>query len=79
MIEVFAVVGIAAVSALWKVALEHGAMKEGMLNILKELQLLRSDLSSDIRELEDDLRDHEGRIRVLERHPEMPVMPRFPE
>lgn len=69
MIEVFAVVGIAGVGALWKIAVEHGTMKEGMQSILKELQMLRSELTSDIRELEDNLLDHETRLRTLERIP----------
>lgn len=60
-------IGLAAVGALWKIAVEHGSMREGMKSILKELQLLRSDLTSDIRELESDLLDHEVRIRELEK------------
>lgn len=69
MLEVGAVIGIAAVGALWKIAVEHGSMKQGMESILKELQLLRSDLTSDIHVLEVDLRDHELRIRELEHGP----------
>ena len=62
-------IGLAAVGALWKIAVEHGSMREGMKSILKELQLLRGELTSDIRELESDLLDHEVRIRKLERDP----------
>jgi hypothetical protein len=47
-------------------AVEHGAMKRGMDAILDEVRLLRSDLQKDIHLLEDDLRDHEVRIRKLE-------------
>ena len=60
-------IGLAAVGALWKIAVEHGSMREGMRSILKELQLLRSDLTGDIRELENELLDHEVRIRELEK------------
>ncbi len=67
MIEVAAVIGVAAVGALWRIAVEHGGMKRGMDAILHEIQMLRSELQSDIRILEEDLRDHEQRIRVLER------------
>lgn len=69
MIEVTAMISLAAVGALWKIAVEHGSMKEGMKSILKELQLLRSELASDIRKLEGDLLDHEVRIRRLEQDP----------
>ncbi|MEN9762477.1 MAG: hypothetical protein RI906_2303 [Pseudomonadota bacterium] len=72
MIEVSAMIGLAAVGALWKIAVEHGSMREGMKSILKELQLLRSDLTSDIRELESDLLDHEVRIRELEKPADRP-------
>jgi uncharacterized oligopeptide transporter (OPT) family protein len=65
-------IGLAAVGALWKIAVEHGSMREGMKSILKELQLLRSDLTSDIRELESDLLDHEVRIRELEKPADRP-------
>ena len=66
MLEVASVVGIAATGALWKMAVEHGSMKRGMDAILSEVRLLRSELQKDIRVLEDDLRDHEVRIRTLE-------------
>lgn len=41
-------------------------MKRGMDAILSEVRMLRSELQKDIRVLEDDLRDHEVRIRTLE-------------
>jgi hypothetical protein len=47
-------------------AVEHGSMKRGMDAILNEVRLLRSELQKDIHLLEDDLRDHEVRIRRLE-------------
>lgn len=58
--------GIAGVGALWKMAVEHGSMKERMDAILQEVRLLREDLQKDINLLEADLRDHEYRIRKLE-------------
>lgn len=66
MLEVASVVGVAATGALWKMAVEHGSMKRGMDAILTEVRLLRSELQKDIHLLEDDLRDHEVRIRRLE-------------
>lgn len=68
-LEVAAVTGIAGVGALWKMAVEHGSMKRGMDAILAEVRLLREDLSKDIKLLEEDLRDHELRIRDLEKKP----------
>lgn len=65
-IEVAAVLGVAGVGALWKMAFEHGSMKERMDAILNEVRLLREDLQKDINLLEADLRDHELRIRRLE-------------
>lgn len=59
-------ISLAAVGALWKIATEHGTIKESMRSILKELQLLRTELTKDIQELQTDLRDHEIRIRRLE-------------
>lgn len=47
-------------------AVEHGSMKRGMDAILSEVRLLRAELQKDIHLLEDDLRDHEVRIRKLE-------------
>lgn len=66
MLEVASVVGVAATGALWKMAVEHGSMKRGMDAILSEVRLLRAELQKDIHLLEDDLRDHEVRIRRLE-------------
>lgn len=66
MFEVGAVLGVAGVGALWKMAVEHGSMKERMDAILNEVRLLREDLQKDINLLEADLRDHELRIRRLE-------------
>lgn len=66
MLEISAVIGVAAVGALWKIAVEHGSMREQMRSILKELQLLRSELSTDIKQLEENLKDHEVRLRNLE-------------
>jgi hypothetical protein len=66
-VEVAAVISVAAVGALWKIASEHGTIRESMRSILKELQLLRTDLSKDILDLQEDLRDHEIRIRRIER------------
>lgn len=68
MIEVAAVIGVAAVGALWRIAVEHGGMKKGMDSILHEIQMLRADLQKDIRILQEDLKDHELRIRSLEGH-----------
>lgn len=70
MVEVAAAVSLAAVGALWKIATEHGTIRESMRSILKELQMLREELSKDIKELQEDLTDHEVRIRRLERGPE---------
>jgi hypothetical protein len=65
-LEVASVIGVAGVGALWKMAVEHGSMKRGMDAILNEVRLLREDLQKDIKILEDDLRDHELRLRKLE-------------
>ena len=67
MLEVTAVIGVAAVGALWRMAFEHGSIKRGMESILKEMQLLRGELNKDIRVLEGHVTDHEARIRSLER------------
>jgi hypothetical protein len=67
MLEVGALIGIAAVGALWRMAFEQGSMKRGMDSILKELQLLRSELTKDIHKLDLRVNDHEMRIRDLER------------
>lgn len=66
MIEVAAVISVAAVGALWKIASEHGTIRESMRSILKELQALRNELTKDIKQLQDDLTDHEVRLRRLE-------------
>jgi hypothetical protein len=66
-IEVASVIGVAAVGALWRMAFEQGKMQRGMDAILREVQLLRSDLSRDIQSLEERVGDHEIRIRELER------------
>ncbi len=71
MLEVASVIGVAGVGALWKMAVEHGSMKRGMDAILSEVRLLRSELQKDIHLLEDDLRDHEVRLRRLE-HKHLP-------
>lgn len=62
-------VAVAGIGALWKIAMDYGGMKEGMQSILKELQLLRSELSKDIHQLEENLLDHELRLRDLEKAP----------
>lgn len=66
-LEVGAVIGVAAVGALWRMAFEQGSMKRGMDGILHELQMLRSELTKDIHELDQRIGDHEIRIRELER------------
>ena len=66
MLEVSAILGIAACSALWKIAFEQGNMKRGMESILREVQLLRADVTKDIRQIESTLHDHETRLRELE-------------
>lgn len=70
MLEVAAVISVAAVGALWKIAGEHGTIRESMRSILKELQGLRTELTKDINRLQDDLIDHEHRIRQLENDPD---------
>ncbi len=67
MLEVTAITGVVAVGALWRMVFEHGRIKTGMESILKEVQMLRIDLTKDIRALEEDLHDHELRLRDLER------------
>ncbi len=69
MIEVPALIalGLAGVGALWRMAFEQGSMKKGMEAILREMQMLRSELNQDIRVLEGHFNDHESRIRVIER------------
>lgn len=64
---------IGAVGALWKIAMENVAMragmKAGMEAVIKELQFLRSELTKDIKSLEEDIKDHEFRLRDLEKDP----------
>ena len=66
MLEVTAIIGTASAGALWRIAFTHGSMKTGMEAILKEVKLLRSELSKDIVMLREDIKDHEVRIRKLE-------------
>lgn len=73
MFETLAAAGIVgAVGALWKIAVENVAMrtgmKAGMDSVIHELKSLRDELSKDIRVLEDDIKDHEFRLRDLEKH-----------
>jgi hypothetical protein len=72
MMETLAAAGIVgAVGALWKIAMENVAMrtglKAGLESVIHELKSLRDELSKDIRTLEEDLKDHEYRIRDLEK------------
>lgn len=69
MLEIPALIGLglAGVGALWRMAFEQGSMKRGMEAILREMQMLRSELNQDIRVLEQHFNDHEGRIRAIER------------
>ena len=67
MLEVTAIIGVAAVGALWRMAFEQGSMKRGMESILREIQLLRTEVTKDIRQLEKQQLDHEARIRELEK------------
>tara|TARA_B100001250_G_scaffold160384_1_gene137798 strand:- start:4854 stop:5075 length:222 start_codon:yes stop_codon:yes gene_type:complete len=66
LLEVTAIIGIASAGALWRIAFTHGSMKTGMEAILREVKLLRSDLSKDIQMIEQEVKDHEIRIRTLE-------------
>ena len=66
MLEVSAILGVAAVGALWRMAFEQGSMKRGMESLLREVQLLRADVTKDIRGLEAKIYDHESRLRELE-------------
>ena len=74
MFETLAAAGIVgAVGALWKIAMENVAMrsglKAGMDAVIHELQTLRNELSRDIAQLEEDIKDHEYRLRDLEKKP----------
>jgi hypothetical protein len=59
MIEVGAMLGVAGVGALWKIAVEHGSVKGTLTGILKELTEIKDGV-------EKRLDDHECRIRMLE-------------
>lgn len=67
MLEVSAAISIAAVGALWKIAVEYGTMREGMRSILNELRAMRTELTKDIKAVQDEVNDHEVRLRELER------------
>ena len=67
MIEVSAILGVAACGALWRMAFTQGSMKKGMESILREVQLLRNEVTKDIRSLAEVQHDHEARLRMLER------------
>ena len=45
MIELISVIGVATCGALWRIAFTQGSMKRGMEAILREVQLLRSEVS----------------------------------
>ena len=67
MLEVSAILGMAACGALWRMAFTQGSMKRGMESILREIQLLRNEVTKDIRSLEQVQHDHEARLRMLEK------------
>lgn len=67
MLEVSAFLGVAACGALWRMAFAQGSMKKGMESILREIQLLRNEVTKDIRSLEQVQHDHEARLRMLEK------------
>ncbi|MAP42186.1 MAG: hypothetical protein CL981_00405 [Euryarchaeota archaeon] len=67
MLEVSAFLGVAACGALWRMAFAQGSMKRGMESILREIQLLRNEVTKDIRSLEQVQHDHEARLRILEK------------
>ena len=67
MLEVSAILGLAACGALWRMAFTQGSMKKGMESILREIQLLRNEVTKDIRSLEQVQHDHEARLRMLEK------------
>ncbi len=66
MLEITAIIGIASAGALWRMAFTWGSMKTGMEAILREVKLLRTELSKDIVMLKEDVKDHEMRLRQLE-------------
>ena len=45
MLEVSAILGVAACGALWRMAFAQGSMKKGMESILREVQLLRAEVT----------------------------------
>ena len=47
-------------------AFTWGSRKTGMEAILREVKLLRTELSKDIVMLKEDVKDHEMRLRQLE-------------
>ena len=55
MIEVISVIGVATAGALWRIAFTQGSMKRGMEAILREVQLLRSEVSKDIIIVKEEL------------------------
>ena len=67
MLEVSAILGLAACGALWRMAFTQGSMKKGMESILREIQLLRNEVTKDVRSLEQVQHDHEARLRMLEK------------
>ena len=67
MLEVSAILGMAAWGALWRMAFTQGSMKRGMESILREIQLLRNEVTKDIHSLEQVQHDHEARLRMLEK------------
>ena len=67
MLEVSAILGLAACGALWRMAFTQGSMKKGMESSLREIQLLRNEVTKDIRSLEQVQHDHEARLRMLEK------------
>lgn len=72
MVETLAAAGIIGiVGSLWKIAMEnaqgHSRFKAGIEAVIHELQLLRAELAKDIRALEADIKDHEFRLRDLEK------------
>jgi hypothetical protein len=78
MLEALIAAGIVgSVGALWKIAMENVAMraglKTGMASVIHELQSLRTELSKDIASLENDIKDHEFRLRDLEKKPLPPT------
>jgi len=67
MLEIAAIVGVASAGALWRIAFTHGSMKSSMGAILREIKLLRQDVNKDIKYLGEEIKDHELRLRRLEK------------